>query len=68
MFLLRWSETEVDEKLKSIMSDCFDLCYSTAKQYTAEGEIPSLVAGGNIAGFLYVPALLFGEDFFPLTV
>lgn len=51
---IQWTETEVDEKLKAIMSDCFDLCYSTAKTYTAPGEIPSLVAGGNIAGFLKV--------------
>lgn len=36
------------------MADCYNLCFSTAKQFAAPGEIPSLVAGGNIAGFLKV--------------
>jgi glutamate dehydrogenase (NADP+) len=52
---IQWSETEVDDKLKAIMSDCYALCFSTAKQFATAGEVlPSLVAGANIAGFLKV--------------
>src|SRR5215469_667403 len=48
-----WTSQEVDEKLKGIMKSCFDNCLQTAKEYVtpAEGELPSLVAGANIAGF-----------------
>jgi glutamate dehydrogenase (NADP+) len=50
---LSWTSEEVDEKLKGIMKACFDNCLDTAKEYVApkEGELPSLVAGANIAGF-----------------
>ncbi|KAF2153046.1 glutamate dehydrogenase [Myriangium duriaei CBS 260.36] len=50
---LVWSSEEVDAKLKDIMKNCFKNCLDTAKEYVtpAEGEFPSLVAGGNIAGF-----------------
>ncbi|KAG8631639.1 hypothetical protein KVT40_000779 [Elsinoe batatas] len=50
---LSWSSEEVDAKLKDIMKNCFTNCLETAKEYVtpAEGEFPSLVAGGNIAGF-----------------
>jgi glutamate dehydrogenase (NADP+) len=50
---LKWTSEEVDEKLKGIMKACFDNCLETAKEYVApaEGELPSLVAGANIAGF-----------------
>ena len=57
---LKWTADEVDEKLKGIMKDCFENCLATAKEYvpTAEGEFPSLVAGGNIAGFSKVAAAM----------
>lgn len=50
---LAWSAEEVDEKLKGIMKNCFENCLQTAKDFvpTKEGELPSLVAGANIAGF-----------------
>ncbi|KAM7204140.1 Glutamate/Leucine/Phenylalanine/Valine dehydrogenase domain containing protein [Rhypophila sp. PSN 637] len=53
---LSWTTEEVDEKLKNIMKDCFFEGLETAKKYveTAEGELPSLVAGSNIAGFVKV--------------
>ncbi|KAK1760450.1 NADP-dependent glutamate dehydrogenase [Echria macrotheca] len=53
---LAWSREEVDEKLKNIMKTAFELGLSTAKEYVeaAEGELPSLVAGSNIAGFVKV--------------
>ncbi|KAM0793494.1 hypothetical protein ACM66B_000933 [Microbotryomycetes sp. NB124-2] len=51
---LQWSEAEVDEKLKDIMNNAYDLCYSTAAKFTKGDEIPSLVSGANIAGFLKV--------------
>ncbi|KAK5134228.1 hypothetical protein LTR08_006771 [Meristemomyces frigidus] len=57
---LKWTSEEVDEKLKGIMKNCFENCLSTAKEYvaSAEGEFPSLVAGGNIAGFSKVAAAM----------
>ncbi len=46
----------MDEKLKLIMENAFKNGVNTAKDYvqTAEGELPSLVAGSNIAGFVKV--------------
>ncbi|OTA87283.1 hypothetical protein M434DRAFT_81444 [Hypoxylon sp. CO27-5] len=51
-----WTEERVDERLKQIMKNIFDQSLSTAKKYVKakDGELPSLVAGGNIAGFLKV--------------
>jgi hypothetical protein len=53
---LQWTFEEVDAKLKDIMVTCYKTCFDTAKQFAKEGEVPSLVAGANIAGFLYVPS------------
>lgn len=49
---LSWTSEEVDEKLKGIMEAAFQNGLETAKKYVApeEGELPSLVAGSNIAG------------------
>ena len=58
---LKWSAEEVDEKLKGIMQNCFENCLETAKKYVPKGgdeELPSLVAGGNIAGFSKVAAAM----------
>ena len=46
----------MDQKLKDIMKDAFENGLNTAKEYVeaAEGELPSLVAGSNIAGFVKV--------------
>ncbi len=53
---LAWTREEVDDKLKGIMKNAFTNGLNTAKDYveTAEGELPSLVAGSNIAGFVKV--------------
>jgi glutamate dehydrogenase (NADP+) len=53
---ISWSAEEVDEKLKGIMKNCFENGLQTAKTYVTpkEGELPSLVAGSNIAGFTKV--------------
>jgi len=53
---LAWTKEEVDEKLKNIMKNAFELGLKTAQEYVeaSEGELPSLVAGSNIAGFLKV--------------
>ncbi|KAK4105107.1 glutamate dehydrogenase [Parathielavia hyrcaniae] len=53
---LAWTKDEVDQKLKDIMKNAFDLGLNTAKAYveSTEGELPSLVAGSNIAGFVKV--------------
>lgn len=60
---LKWSAEEVDEKLKGIMQNCFENCLETAKKYVPAGdeELPSLVAGGNIAGFSKVAAAMFDQ-------
>jgi len=57
---LSWTAEEVDEKLKGIMKQCFEICLETAKEYItpAEGEFPSLVAGANVAGFKKVAAAM----------
>ena len=57
---LKWSAEEVDEKLKGIMKACFDNCLNTAKEYVppSDNELPSLVAGANIAGFSKVAAAM----------
>ncbi|KAI0135721.1 NADP-specific glutamate dehydrogenase [Daldinia grandis] len=51
-----WTEEHVDERLAQIMKGIFDQSIENANKYikTKEGELPSLVAGGNIAGFLKV--------------
>lgn len=60
---LSWTSEEVDAKLKDIMKNCFTNCLETAKEYVtpAEGEFPSLVAGGNIAGFKKVAAAMLDQ-------
>lgn len=50
----QWSAEEVDAKLKDIMANCFKQCYETSKTFTTGDNIPSLVDGANIAGFLRV--------------
>lgn len=46
----------MDEKLKGIMKNAFMNGLETAKKYVEakDGELPSLVAGSNIAGFVKV--------------
>ena len=53
---LSWTREEVDEKLKDIMKNAFNNGLETAKKYVEakEGDLPSLVAGSNIAGFVKV--------------
>lgn len=57
---ISWSSEEVDEKLKAIMEAAFQNGLETAKKYVSpkEGELPSLVAGSNIAGFVKVAAAM----------
>jgi glutamate dehydrogenase (NADP+) len=51
-----WSRQEVDERLKGIMDAAFKNGLETSMKYVkaSEGELPSLVAGSNIAGFVKV--------------
>ncbi|KAI3390370.1 hypothetical protein diail_9888 [Diaporthe ilicicola] len=53
---LQWTREEVDQKLAGIMKAAFENGLNTAKEYvdSKEGELPSLVAGSNIAGFVKV--------------
>jgi len=57
---LSWTSEEVDEKLKGIMEAAFKNGLETAKKYVPvkDGELPSLVAGSNIAGFVKVAAAM----------
>jgi glutamate dehydrogenase (NADP+) len=57
---ISWTSQEVDNKLKSIMEEAFKVGLETSKKYVkaAEGELPSLVAGSNIAGFVKVAAAM----------
>lgn len=57
---ITWSSAEVDSRLKGIMEDCFQNGITTATEYVtpAEGVLPSLVAGSNIAGFRKVVAAM----------
>ncbi|KAI9815110.1 MAG: hypothetical protein M1827_002953 [Pycnora praestabilis] len=60
---ISWTSEEVDNKLKQIMKSCFENGLETAKEYVepAEGELPSLVAGSNIAGFTKVANAMFAQ-------
>lgn len=53
---LSWTREEVDNKLAGIMKSAFENGLNTAKAYveSKDGELPSLVAGSNIAGFVKV--------------
>ncbi|KAF5329162.1 hypothetical protein D9611_013199 [Ephemerocybe angulata] len=55
---LAWSTEEVDAKLKSIMTECFNICYSAGGKWSGEelkeGTLPSLLSGANVAGFIKV--------------
>lgn len=53
---LNWSSEEVDDKLKGIMKNAFTAGLETAQRYVEakDDELPSLVAGSNIAGFVKV--------------
>lgn len=57
---ISWTSEEVDEKLKRIMEAAFQNGLETAKRYVQgkEGQLPSLVAGSNIAGFVKVAAAM----------
>ena len=46
-----WTAEEVDEKLKGIMKNIFEVSINTAKEY---GLGDDLIAGANIAGFIKV--------------
>jgi glutamate dehydrogenase (NADP+) len=55
---LKWSTSEVDAKLKSIMASAYDICYSAGEKWSGEarveGVLPSLLSGANVAGFIKV--------------
>lgn len=57
-----WSAEQVDGRLRETMAACFQTGLDTAKEYVesaeAEGELPSLLAGSNIAGFRKVAAAM----------
>lgn len=44
----KWSFAEVDDKLRGIMKNIFELSYKTSKEFGDEGN---LMLGANIAGF-----------------
>ncbi|CAO1630892.1 unnamed protein product [Sympodiomycopsis kandeliae] len=48
---VKWTAEEVDDKLKAVMKEAFDMCKATAEQFGEKGQVASLVNGANIAGF-----------------
>jgi len=46
--MAKWTFEEVDIKLRQIMKNIFETCYSTSVEFDCEGD---LVSGANIAGF-----------------
>ncbi|EXL66755.1 glutamate dehydrogenase (NADP+) [Fusarium oxysporum f. sp. conglutinans race 2 54008] len=52
----QWSADKVDDKLRVIMRNVFEHGIATAKKYTGwqDGQLPSLVVGTNVAGFVMV--------------
>lgn len=66
---LTWKPEEVDQRLKDIMKECYDICFRTGAEFPSDGDsqkdIPSLVQGANIAGFKKVAdAMLQHGDYF----
>lgn len=61
-----WTAEEVDRRLKDIMVTCFNTCYDTSVEYaTSKEELPSLVRGANIAGFVKVAEAMIDQgDFY----
>jgi glutamate dehydrogenase (NADP+) len=55
---LAWTTQEVDQKLKNIMTECYNICLNAGEKWsgeTLEGEVlPSLLSGANVAGFIKV--------------
>jgi len=56
---LTWSREEVDAKLRDIMTNCYNICLDAGAKWApegapAEGVMPSLLAGANVAGFIKV--------------
>jgi glutamate dehydrogenase (NADP+) len=55
---LAWTTEEVDNKLKNIMSTCYDTCLTAGTKWSgedlADGRMPSLLSGANVAGFIKV--------------
>lgn len=48
----QWSFEDVDERLKDVMKDIYEICSDTAEKYV--GDRNNLQAGANIAGFARV--------------
>lgn len=60
-----WTAEEVDRRLKNIMENCFDTCYSTSVEFAKTKEqLPSLVRGANIAGFVKVADAMIDQGTF----
>jgi len=55
---LCWTPSEVDHKLKKIMTDCYHICLEAGSKWSGEEDcddvLPSLLCGANVAGFIKV--------------
>lgn len=58
---LAWSEEEVDQRLKTIMSDIFHNIDGAARKYGMSGN---LIAGANIAGFMKVAQAMIDQGIY----
>lgn len=53
-----WTSEEVDEKLRGIMKNIFQVSSQAAEKYGMKGD---LIAGANIAGFEKVAAAMLAQ-------
>jgi len=56
---LAWSPAEVDQKLRNIMAECYEICLEAGTKWSGEDltecdVLPSLLSGANVAGFIKV--------------
>ena len=56
---LQWTAEEVDDKLKYIMTNCFNSCLEAGSKWSNDpkdltGIMPSLLTGANVSGFIKV--------------
>lgn len=65
---LQWTEAEVDGKLKDIMNNAYDLCYSTGARFVkgdeseSDSRLRSIHRDWSLTPHLAVPSLVAGAN------